>query len=1032
MFLSKLSVRRPVLVSMAILVFVVFGIIAYTKLPLNLMPDVSLPFVMIQTVYPGAGPSEVEIQVTKPIEDAIATVSLVDYTQSYSLDNASIILIAFKMQKNVDLANQEIKDKVDGIIRDLPASVEKPLVQKINYNAMPFMDLILTGKQDGRDLYELADAKLKDRFGQIDGVGQVEITGGNKRQIEVKLSDKIILENRISLSQLMQILAAQNLDMPAGSFQQGSQEYSVKLKGRFDSVESVGDADIPTATGFKKLRDLGEVTDGIEEVRNRAIYYNVPSRNRQDNIVRISLTGTSDGNVVSIAKEVRDRLPELRKELPAGVRLDLIRDESDFIRGTVDDTFNNIWLGILLTGLILLIFLHDLRATAIVALSMPISIISTFVFMQIAGFSFNLLTLIGISSAVGILVTNSVIVIENIFRHRSLQISPKSAAEAGASEIALAVLASTLTNIVVFIPIASMGSLVGVFFREFALTVAFATVFSLITAFTVTPMLSSFILGRGSKVNRFGAAFDRIFDKFSAAYAGFLSSVLSSKKHSRNIILITVALVIGSLALIPVVGLEFMPPMDQGELTISAELPEGYNLDQTAEIHELILERLARHREIEHVITNLGSLSFIETGTNLASLDVKLIEADKRRKTSRQIAALLTSDLADIPNARISVSASSSSFGEDSGIEFYLQGQETAQLEKLKLLVWEKISGIPGLVNLDAGTRNGRTELTIIPRRDQMAAVGATVYDLALALRGAVEGIVSTQYHEAGRQFDIKVSLFDADLDTPQEMGNMNVVIMGQPYLLSQLAELEFGPGTNRIIHRDRSKSVVFTADIAENTSMGEVISQINKRIDDISFPAGYRIVWGGNAQMLKDAVIAMLQTFILAVLLTYMLLAAILESFVQPLFIMGTVPLALIGVVFALLATGQTFNIVSMMSVIMLVGIVVNNAILLLDYANLRRKQGVSPHDALMEAGQAKVKPIIMSTLAIVIGMLPMALGIGEAGKEMRMPMGIVSIGGLIASTFLTLIIIPAFYYLTSKQAQVIRESSEANVESE
>ncbi|HOY84226.1 MAG TPA: efflux RND transporter permease subunit [Candidatus Syntrophosphaera sp.] len=1020
MFLSDLSVKRPVMVAMAILVFVVFGALAWFALPLNLMPEVNLPYIVIQTVWPGAGPSEVETQVTKKIEDAIATVSLVDYTQSYSLDNASIVMVAFKMKKNVDIANQEIKDKVDAISRELPDAIEKPVVMKLNMNAMPFMDIILSGNMDARELYELADTKLKDRFGQVAGVGEVSVTGGAKRQIDVTLKDQVVYENRISLAQLLQILAAQNLDMPAGNFKRGSQEYSVSLKGRFSSLAKIADADIPTAFGMKKLRDLADITDSAEEVRSRAIFHNVQTKNIQDNVVRISLTNASDGNVVNISREVQKLVPEIKANLPQGASLDIVRDDSDFIRGTVNDTFTNIILGILLTGLVLLIFLHDWRSTIIVALSMPVSITATFVFLQVAGYSFNLLTLIGISCSVGILVSNSVVVIENIFRHKDLGQNRRDAALIGTSEIALPVIASTLTNIVVFIPIASMTSMVGQFFREFALTVTFATIFSLITAFTLTPMLASRILPEGEKQNRFGLKFDRLFGKFAAWYKRFLGRVLSSKKRSRGIIFATLAVLAASFALIPVVGLEFMPEMDQGEMTLTVELPQGYNLDQTAATLEAIHQRLGQHPQISHVITNLGSSGYVDTGTHLASCSIKLVEANQRKISSKQLADILIRELAAIPNARIKVSAVSSGFGEEAGLVFHLQGQDNATLEKLKTQITAKIKDTPGLTNLDTSTRSGRSELTITPKRAEMAAVGATVYDLAVSLRAAVEGMVSTQYHEGDNQYDIKLSLDDAGVDSPEKIGNLSVVVNYQPYLLSQLADISFGEGTNRITHRDRSKTVVFTADVAEGSNMGDVIAGVNERLKNVELPQGCKIIWGGRAEMLSEMVGDMVKTLILAVLLTYMLLAAILESLVQPLFILGTVPLAVIGVILSLLITGQTFNLVSLISIIMLVGIVVNNAILLLDYANLRQKQGVAPHDALMEAGEAKLKPIIMSTLAIVIGMLPMALGIGPAGREMRMPMGIVMIGGLIVSAFLTLVIIPAFYYLTTKSSRL------------
>ncbi|MDD4310849.1 MAG: efflux RND transporter permease subunit, partial [Candidatus Cloacimonetes bacterium] len=637
MFLSKLSIERPVMVTMAILVFVVFGALGYIGMPLNLMPDVKLPFVSIQTVYPGAGPREIETQITKKIEDAISTVSQIDYMQSYSMESVSIVVVAFELGKDVDIANQELKDKVDSILREFPANAEKPLVQKFDFSASPFMDIVVSGNMDGKALYELADIKLKDQISQIPGVAQVSLTGGSKRMIDVRFNDRTIYENQISLAQLTQIMAAQNMDMPAGNFTRGSQDYSVRLKGEYQSLEEIIDADIPTAFGVKKLRQLATITDGSEEVRTKAIYFNVPQNRSEDNIIRMSITKSSDGNVVNIAKDVQKRLPALQKQMPEGVKLEIIRDDSEFIKATVDDTLGNIWMGILLTGLILFLFLHDLRSTFIVALSMPISIISTFVFLNMAGFTLNVMTLMGLSTAVGILVTNSVVVLENIFRHKDMGNSRREAAETGTAEITVAVLASTLTNIVVFLPIASMSSMIGQFFKEFALTVTFATIFSLITAFTITPMLASMIIPEGKHNSRFGLKFDNIFDKFSRGYAKFLGFVLKSRKRSMSIIALTILALFGSFALFPVVGMELFPSMDMGNISIKVELPQGFNLAQTTKVLSEIQQRASKHKEIQHLVTNLGSQGMIDTGTNLASSDVKLVDKKLRKKSTAEI-----------------------------------------------------------------------------------------------------------------------------------------------------------------------------------------------------------------------------------------------------------------------------------------------------------------------------------------------------------------------------------------------------------
>jgi len=1026
MFLTDLSINRPVLVTMAIMVFIVFGVLAYFSLPINLMPDLKLPYVVVQTVYSGAGPREIESQVTEPIEEAVATVSQIDFIQSYSMENVSLVMVAFKLGKNIDVANQEVKDKVDAVIRNLPDGTDRPIVLKMDITAFPIMDLVLSGNISPKDLYELADGEVKDRLSQIPGVARVSLIGGAKRQIDVRLTDKVVFENKISLSQLSGILAAGNLDMPAGNFSQGTQEYSVRLKGEFQDVERIKNTDIPTAFGVKKLSQIARVEDATEEVRSKAIYFNVPENLKDDNIVRLSITNASDGNVVTIAEEITKQIPALNKELPEGVKLEIMRDDSVFTKDTINSTLQNILLGILFTGLILFIFLHDFRSTLIVAISMPYCIISTFVFMQIFGYSFNIMTMMGLSTSIGILVSNSVVVLENIFRHKDMGNTRKQASQIGTNEIGTAVLASTLTNIVVFLPIATMTSMVGRFFKEFAVTVTIATLFSLLTAFTITPMLASKIIPKEKRVSKWGKKFDNVFDKFGNIYAKFLSYTLRSKKTSVSILLFTLLALLISCGLAFFVGIEMIPPVDQRNLSISVEMPQGTNLEETAKTMDLIQNRVAKHKEVVHILTNLGSGGFIDTGTNLASSDIKLVDRKERKYSANQLVDILTKELADIPNAKIKVAGSTMGMGGggNSAVQFMLEGQDNARLEQIKNEVVKSIENIPGLINLDTSSRYGRYELTLYPKRDKLAAAGATVYDLALALRANVEGLVSTQYRESGNQYDIKISLEDEVVDSPDKIKNLSVVVMGKSYLVSQLADVEFATGVNRLTHYDRYKTIMVTGDIASGYHLSDITSQIEERMNKINFPTGYRFEWGGQAKMMNETIVDMVRTFILAVILTYMLLAAILESFAQPILILATVPLALIGVILSLLITGYTFNIVSMMAIIMLVGIVVNNAILLMDYVNIKRRDGYSVHDALMEAGKMKLKPIVMSTLAIIVGMLPMAIGIGSTGAEMTRPMGIVSIGGLIVSTFLTLIIIPAFYFLTTKNIHAKKES--------
>ncbi|MFO7660129.1 MAG: efflux RND transporter permease subunit [Candidatus Cloacimonadaceae bacterium] len=1016
MFLSKISVDRPVLITMFILVFVVFGLLAYFELPLNLMPEFKIPFVSISTVYPGAGPREIETQVTKVIEDAVSTVSQIDYIQSYSLDNVSISVIKFDMGKDVDVASQEVRDKIDAVITSLPTDTQKPTIQKIDVNAFPFLELVLSGDMDGRDLFEMADKKIKDRLSQLEGVASVNITGGNKRQISIKLKDRTVYENSISLAQLNQILAASNLDMPAGQFTKGTQEYSVRLKGEFQDLEQLRETEIPTPFGVKKLRQIAEVEDSQEEVRERAVFFNTETMKQDNNVVRISVTNNSDGNVVNIAEEVRKVLPELQSELPKGVELTITRDDSDFTKASVNDTVSNILMGILLTGLVLFVFLHDLRSTLIVAMSMPISIISTFVFMQASGFTLNMMTLMALSTTVGILVANSIVVLENIFRHKDMGHHRKEAAQVGTSEVAIAVLASTMTNVVVFLPIATMKSMIGQVFKEFGLTVTFATIISLIVSFTVTPMLASIILPHKVAPTRFGRFFEAWFGKVNDRYIKILQWVLHNKKRAGVLIICSAILFLASFGVIPIIGSEMMPNMDQGFVNVMVELPQGANLEQTAKTLDEITQKIAHNKEIKHTVTSIGSQGFVDTGTNLASMTVQLVDAKERKRKTIDMVDVLIRDLASVPNAMIKVSSQSGFGGSNAPIDFYLKGTDTDELENLRVQVLNAIRDVPGLINLDTSSRSGKSELTVFPDRVKMAQAGATTYDLALALRTSVNGTVMTKYRQSGNEYDISVSLADNSVDSPEKIRNLPISIYGQNYVLSQLAEVTFSQGVNKIIHMDKTKAVEFTGYVATGATLGDVNKEIKNRIDQIKMPTGYGISYSGETKELEDMMRDLMRTLFLAIMLTYMLLAAILESFTQPLLIMMTVPLALIGVFAVLLISGTTINIVSMMAIIMLVGIVVNNAILLLDYANQKRREGKTVHDALLEAGKHKLKPIIMSTLAIVIGMLPMALGMGSAGREMRQSLGLVSIGGLLASAILNLVIIPALYYLTTR----------------
>jgi len=1020
MFLARISINRPIMTTMGLSVFLLFGIIAYFTLNLNLDPDVEIPYVTISTVYPGAGPKEIEILISKKIEESVSTISQIERVESYSLDGLSIVIIEFKLGKGVDIANQEVKDKVDEIMNDLPEDADLPIVQKVDLKQFPVMEVVLSGNLDPRELYEIADKNLKDRFSQIEGVAKVDITGGQEREIRVILDNRVVYENNISLPQLLQILQIHNMDIPGGYFTIKDQEFTVRLEGEFSDTESMNNLQVPTPFGPKKLQQIAKVIDGGKDVRQRSVYYDNFEKIKDENVIRMGIVKSSEGNVVKVADAIRNSLPEIQASLPKECNLKIVTDESEFVKASVDDTMSNVYLGVLFTGLILLIFLHDIRSTIIVALSMPTSIISTFFLLKAFGLTLNMMTLMGLSVSVGVLVANSIVVIENIFRYKKEGLNNRQSSLKGTSEVTVAVLAATLTNLVVFLPIINMSSIVGQWLEELALAAVFATIFSLIMSFTLTPMLASLILPeKQKKKGKLGTWFDSMDEKMTELYKGSLEYILKNKKAAFVTVAATVLVFILVMMFIgPNVGFEFMPPFDDGKIRISVELPEGYNLDETAHVLTTVEERVKKHKEVTHMLTDLGKMGNLDIGTNMAAMVVQLVDADKRDIGIQDMVSVFVKEMSDIPNALIKVDLASQMGGPGAQVQFYLLGQDLKKLEMLKNEITAKIKDTPGLINFDQSSRSGKPEITVFPKREMLTEMGLSVMDVALTLRSSIEGMVSSKYRELGNEYDITVTLDDKSVKSPEDIGNISVVspVIGA-CRLSQIADVKFTTGYTKILHRDKYTTISFTGSPAAGFPLGNVTSEIDRRLSSIQLPPGYSIKWGGNVKMMNEMVADMIFAFFLAFILTYMLLAAILESFWQPVMIMLTVVFGMIGVILSLFITNTAFSITSLMAIIMLIGIVVNNAILILDYTNqLRREHGYLPKDALLEAAPVKLKPQIMSSIAIILGMLPLALGIGAAGKEMRIPLGIVAIGGLIASTILTLYVIPTFYYLVSK----------------
>ncbi|MBN1505051.1 MAG: efflux RND transporter permease subunit, partial [Candidatus Eisenbacteria bacterium] len=1015
MFLAQLSVRKPVLVTMLLLLFVVIGGFSYLRLPIDLMPKIDFPYVSVTTVYPGAGPEELETLVSKPIEDAVSATSGLKNIWSYSLEGVSIVLIEFTLETKVDVAAMDVKEKVDAIRSTLPEDVEAPTIGKFDFSAFPIMNLAVSSKRPLRETYEIADKTIKLELAKIPGLAAIEVTGGRKREILVSVGKEKLKGYGLSIMDLVAAIASENLNIPGGHIVQDTREYGVRVEGEFDKVDEIRNVLVQRNGGPPlRLGDIASVEDTYEEVREMA-------RFNGEETVGINLQKRSDANTVKAANEVYRAVERLKRILPPDVRIEIARDRSTFIKESVADVNSNIVWGILLTALVLFLFVHSWQGVVIAGVAMPMSVVSTYSFLYFSGYTINTMTLMGLGLCVGILVANALVVMENIYRYLDMGKSPAEAAEQGTSEIALAVLASTLTNVVVFVPIAFMRGIIGQFFKEFGLTVTFATFVSLIVSLTLTPMLASKMLKpKSAGPAHFGLRFlENLFQRGDAAYARFAHGYRTALEWALDrrwrIVGIAVALFVISIAIVPMIGSEFFGQADQGALTITLEMPVGANLDETLKAIEQVERVVRKFPEVEAVFSSVGTTqSDIGTGSgvNVGDVLVGLVDKGERNRSDKQLADAFRAALTEIPSAKLTVAtASMMGGGGEKDIQIEVTGNETSALTDLANKVVAAVEETPGTVDVDTSWRLGKPEIKVKPNREKCADYGISTAAVASLTRSFLTGTVASRYREKDEEYDIRVKLAQADRSSVEKVGALLIKAGDNTIPVAELATVSYDEGPTQIVRKNRQRMVTVSANIGRGT-LGGLVSQIRQKTDQLDLPAGYRIYFGGMAEVMEESFGSLFQALILAVVLTYMLLAAILESYVHPFTIMLTVPLGAVGVLLGLFVTGRTISIFSLMALIMLVGIVVNNAILMLDYANTLRRKGYGVREALLEACPTRFRPIVMMNLAAIAAMMPLALGFG-AISAFRTPMAIASIGGLFCSTIFTLFLIPCVYSL-------------------
>jgi len=1022
MLIADFSIKKPVMVTMAMITLLLFGLLAYFQLPLSLMPDTKVPYISIQTTYGGATPDQIESQITAKIEDEISSISGLATIQSYSMDSISLITLEFALDKDADQASQEVKEKVDTIIGDLPEDADSPVISKMDLTATAIMTLVLQGNLESSELYNIANTTVKDRLSRIPGVGSVDIEGGQEDEIRIVFDNNTVYEYNLNFLQIGGILDGENASIPGGSVENENREYSVNFKGEYKSLDEIANQEIPTSYGYYRLNQLASVGKTSAASKKRITYYGGESGGEGSNCVLISIVKSSDGNSVTIAKEIEKELDTINSVIPRGTTLSVVSDDSVLVEDTVNDTQSSILLGIVFTSLILLFFLHDIRSTVIAALSMPLSVIPTFIILKMLGISMNEMSLMGISTSVGVLVMNSVVVLENIFRHKSMGNPPAKAAALGTKEVATAVFASTLTNICVFLPLGTMGGIAGLYLKDFALTVVIATLFSLFISFTLTPMLASRLLPENiNKKSGFAQRIEAFFKWLEEKYKISLKAILSSKRRSSLLVACTFALFMLSMAAFSKIPIEFTPVTDSGKILIEAELPQDSSLNQTSEKIKEIEDIVKGFDQVERFVTTIGALSSLDSGTNLAKINIVLKGRDVRKKTTQGITEEMDNALKKIANARIRVKVSGDQDIDASSVSFYLQADDLETLKKYVPLYMGELESLKEIRSVESSLKSGKPEINIYPDRNKLKEMGVTVQSLAAYVRASIDGIVMTELKSGEEEYDVRIMLDRADVSSYEDIENIPITVASGVYPLSFFADIDIENGVSKLLRTNKLPTVEITGSLKADVAQSEVTTQIEKINKELNDGGEISLKWSSVSDLMNESVTNMAIAFVMAILLTYMLLTAVLGKFGQPLLILSTVPLSLIGVVAIFLITGFAMNIISMMAIIMLVGMVVNNAILILEYTNQLRAEGIEIKEALLKACPTKLQPILMANIATILGMLPMAMGMGDTGVEMRQPMGLVSTGGLVAATFLSLFLIPALEYILSGKKKAV-----------
>lgn len=1042
MRLPEFAVRQPVATLMLLSAGLLLGIMSLFRLSVDMFPDISPPVVTILTTWPGASASDVETEVTKVIEDQVNAVSNLDTLTSKSLDNLSVVVCRFNWGTDLSVATNDIRDWLERAKRDLPPDAEAPMLYKFSSATAPIFFITVTGDTSWPRLYHLVDKRISDELKRVPGVGAIQLYGGLRRRINVYFDLEKIQGYRLALDQINRVLAAENVNIPAGAIKAGQKEYFVRVPARFADVREMQ----ATVVGFFEgrpiyLRDVARVEDDFKPMELNGWGDGRPA-------IVLILQKQTGQNTVEVSRRVRAKIAEIQKGLPSDVRIHIVMETAENILTSIKNLRSTLYYGIALVVLVTVVFLRQIRSALIIALSIPFSLILSFILLFLFGYTINLISLMSLAIASGMVVDNGIVVLENIVRYMERGSRRTSAAMFGASEMGLAITASTLTTVVVFVPLMFLTGLAGIMFKQLGFVIVVTLGASLFTALTLTPMLCSQWLHRrhfqpGRHRGIVGALYqwsEAAFQKLEKSYEVCLSWAV---QHGKTTLFLACAIFVSSLSLLPFLSTSFMPEVDSGDVLVDFRLPEGTRIEETNRVVEAILdniEKVVKPEEFRHSYAfsgqseeGIGVALGFEEGANVGSIGFKLVDRDKRERSAQEIAALLRKEVVKIPGiSRIMVSAQDPIAqilkGRGKAVSLEIQGPDMDALMETAQKIEKIFLSMQGLVDVEISQKPPRPELWVIIDREKAAALGLRVAQVAGILRNFFYGKEASLYRDAGDSFDIFTRLTEVDKNRLENLLRSPVPLPdGRVVELKNFVTLREGSGPIEIERKNRQKIVKVEADLL-GRSLGSASEEIRERLAAMDIPEGISLSFGGDVEEQQKAFRELTTLFILGIVLVYMVMASLFGNLRDPLIIMFSVPFAVSGVLYAFYFTGTTLGVVSFMGVVMLVGIVVNNAIVLLDYTHLLEKRGLNLMEAVTQAGRNRLRPVLMTTLTTFFGMLPMAVSTG-VGAETWNPLGITMLGGLTLSSAVTLIVVPTFYYLLESRRQAAKAPEAAGV---